>query len=104
DRRFSMTARLVLLVTSPRLPAGLLTAAALDLVRGNPGLAGADSELTAAVRAVGAEVTIGGVEDFLAAAGADGTAVWLAGPAGDEALARDIGMRLTRDPGRAELE
>ena len=33
-----MTARIVLLVTSPRLPAGLLTAAAWDVVRAAPGL------------------------------------------------------------------
>ena len=35
-----MTARVVLLVTSPRLPAGLLTAAAWDVVRAHPVLAG----------------------------------------------------------------
>ncbi|GAA4689175.1 nucleoside triphosphate pyrophosphohydrolase [Phytohabitans rumicis] len=99
-----MTARLVLLVTSPRLPAGLLTAAAWDLVRGHPVVAGTESEQVAAVRAAGAGVTIGGIDDLLAAAGDGGTAVWLAGPAGDEALARDLGMRVAREPGRAELE
>ena len=30
--------------------------------------------------------------------------VWLAGPAGDEALARELGLRLAREPGLAELE
>ena len=49
----SMPARIVLLVTSPRLPAGLLTAEAWDVVRAHPVLAGADSELTAAVRRAG---------------------------------------------------
>ena len=49
-RALSMTARIVLLVTSPRLPAGLLTAAAWDVVRAAPVLAGAESELTTAVR------------------------------------------------------
>jgi XTP/dITP diphosphohydrolase len=33
-----------------------------------------------------------------------GTVVWLAGPAGDEALARELGLRLAREPGLAELE
>lgn len=100
-----MTARLVLLVTSPRLPAGLLTAEAWDLVRAHPVLAAAESELAAAVRAAGGSVTIAtGTDALLAAAGADGTAVWLAGPTGDEAFARELGLRLTREPGRAELE
>ncbi|HEX7744638.1 MAG TPA: nucleoside triphosphate pyrophosphohydrolase, partial [Micromonosporaceae bacterium] len=39
-----MTARIVLLVTSPRLPAGLLTAAAWDVVRAGGVLAGTESE------------------------------------------------------------
>jgi XTP/dITP diphosphohydrolase len=30
--------------------------------------------------------------------------VWLAGPTGDEELARTLGLRLAREPGRAELE
>ena len=33
-----------------------------------------------------------------------GVAVWLAGPAGDESLARELGLRLAREPGLAELE
>jgi XTP/dITP diphosphohydrolase len=100
-----MTARLVLLVTSPRLPAGLLTAEAWDLVRAHPVLAAAQSELVAAVRAAGGSVTItAGTDALLAAAGADGTAVWLAGPTGDEAFARELGLRVAREPGRAELE
>lgn len=101
-----MTARVVLLVTSPRLPAGLLTAAAWDLVRGHPVLAGAESELIMAVRLAGAAVTITdqGADALLTAAQEHGTAVWLAGPTGDEALARTLGLRLAREPGRAELE
>lgn len=102
-----MPARIVLLVTSPRLPAGLLTAAAWDVVRASPVLAGAESELTAAVRAAGAEVLLvpdRPVDALLAAAGERGTAVWLAGPAGDEHLARELGMRLAREPGLADLE
>jgi XTP/dITP diphosphohydrolase len=102
-----MSARVVLLVTSPRLPVGLLTAAAWDVVRANPVLAAAESELTTAVRAAGGAVTVADgrpVEALLAAAAAAGTAVWLAGPAGDEDLARELGLRLAREPGLAELE
>jgi len=95
-------ARIVLLVTSPRLPAGLLSAAAWDLVRRTPVFAGVESEQTAALRAAGVSVTLTGrpVEDLLAA----GDAVWLAGPRGDEQVARDLGLRLAREPGLAELE
>lgn len=102
-----MSARIVLLVTSPRLPAGLLTAAAWDVVRENPVLAGAESELTTAVRAAGAEVTVidgGATQALLDAVATRGVAVWLAGPAGDESLARELGLRLAREPGLAELE
>jgi NTP pyrophosphatase (non-canonical NTP hydrolase) len=101
-----LPARIVLLVTSPRLPAGLLTAQAWDLVRTNAVFAGGDSAVTAALRAAGADVTVtaDGVTDLLAAASASGTAVWLAGPTGDEDLARTLGLRLAREPALAELE
>ncbi|MBM0239517.1 nucleoside triphosphate pyrophosphohydrolase, partial [Micromonospora sp. ATA32] len=102
-----MTARIVLLVTSPRLPAGLLTAAAWDVVREAPVLTGAESELTTAIRSTGAEVTVvegSATQALLDAVAAYGTAVWLAGPAGDESLARELGLRLAREPGLAELE
>ncbi|MFD2764085.1 nucleoside triphosphate pyrophosphohydrolase [Micromonospora eburnea] len=102
-----MTARIVLLVTSPRLPAGLLTAPAWDVVRSAQVLTGAESELARAVRSAGAEVTVlaeGATQALLDAAAAHGTAVWLAGPTGDEALARELGLRLAREPGLAELE
>jgi XTP/dITP diphosphohydrolase len=102
----SPAARLVLLVTSPRLPAGLLTAAAWDAVRAHPVLAAAESETTVALRAAGAEVTITAtpVPALLDAVAAGGGAVWLAGPAGDEPIARELGLRLAREPGLAELE
>ncbi len=99
--------RIVLLVTSPRLPAGLLTAAAWDVVREAPVLAGAESELTVAIRSAGAEVRLldgPAVPALLDAVAAHGTVVWLAGPAGDETLARELGLRLAREPGLAELE
>ncbi|MGC4771869.1 nucleoside triphosphate pyrophosphohydrolase [Micromonospora sp. DT44] len=102
-----MTARIVLLVTSPRLPAGLLTSAAWDVVRQHPVLTGAESELTTAVRQAGAEVTVvdgPATQALLDTVAAHGTAVWLAGPAGDESLARELGLRLAREPGLAEME
>lgn len=104
-----MSERILLLVTSPRLPAGLLTAAAWDLLRTHPVLAGADHPLVAAVRAAGGAVRVlspdeDGVEELLTAAAREGTVVWLAGPQGDEDLARRLGLRLVREPERAELE
>ncbi|MDG4807918.1 nucleoside triphosphate pyrophosphohydrolase [Micromonospora sp. WMMD1120] len=103
----STTARIVLLVTSPRLPAGLLTSAAWDVVRRHPVLTAAEGELVTAVRQAGVEVTVvdgPATQPLLDAVAAHGTVVWLAGPAGDEALARELGLRLARQPGLAELE
>jgi len=98
--------RIVLLVTSPRLPAGLLSAQAWDAVRTHPVLAWAESDLTATLRTVGVEVTVVAPDAavVLAALGEHGTVVWLAGPDGDESLARELGLRLAREPGLAELE
>lgn len=100
-------ARVVLLVTSPRLPAGLLTAQAWDLVRAHPVLTAAGGPLPEAVRAAGGQVRTvdaGAVAQLLSAAAAHGTVVWLAGPDGDADLARELGMRLAREPALAELE
>jgi len=100
-------ARVVLLVTSPRLPAGLLTAAAWDLVRSAPVFAATELPALTPLRANGAEVRVGVDQPgsaVLAAAQECGTAVWFAGPDGDQALARDLGLRLAREPGLAELE
>ncbi|MEV6924656.1 MazG family protein [Dactylosporangium sp. NPDC051485] len=101
-----MSGRVVLLVTSPRLPAGVLTAQAWDLVRAHPVLTADESEQAAALRAAGATVTAGAhdVDALIAAIAAHGTVVWLAGPDGDEQLARELGLRLAREPGLAELE
>ncbi|MEV2237084.1 nucleoside triphosphate pyrophosphohydrolase [Micromonospora sp. NPDC049891] len=99
--------RIVLLVTSPRLPAGLLTAAAWDVVRAAPVLVAEESELTTALRSAGAEVRVldgPPVPALLDAVAAQDTVVWLAGPAGDESVARELGLRLAREPGLAELE
>jgi XTP/dITP diphosphohydrolase len=102
-----VTARIILLVTSPRLPAGLLTAQAWDAVRAYPVMAGAESDQAAALRAAGVAVRRPAeppAAALLAAALADGAAVWLAGPSGDETIARELGLRLAREPGLAELE
>jgi XTP/dITP diphosphohydrolase len=101
-----MPRRIVLLVTSPRLPAGLLTADAWDLVRANPVLTAADGDQSAALRRAGASVTVtdGGADELFAALAEHDTVVWLAGPTGDESLARTIGLRLSREPSLAEME
>jgi NTP pyrophosphatase (non-canonical NTP hydrolase) len=101
-----MTARIVLLVTSPRLPAGLLTAAAWDLLRAHPVFTAADGEQPGALRASGIPVTVIDPDpEFLVRALTEHqTLVWLAGPAGDEDFARRLGLRLAREPSLAELE
>jgi XTP/dITP diphosphohydrolase len=101
-----MRDRIILLVTSPRMPAGLLTADAWDAVRAHPVLAAADGPLTAALRSAGATVTAtpATADDVLAAVARHGAVVWLAAPGGDEDLARELGLRLAREPGLADLE
>jgi XTP/dITP diphosphohydrolase len=101
-----MTARIVLLVTSPRLPAGLLTAAAWDLVRAHPVFTAADGDQVGALRAAGVPVTVIDPDpEFLVRALAEHQVlVWLSGPAGDEDFARRLGLRLAREPSLAELE
>src|SRR5690349_11609022 len=101
-----MTARIVLLVTSPRLPAGLLTAAAWDVVRAFPVFAAAESEQAAVLRQSGVPVTViePDPERLLAELGDGEAVVWLAVPAGDQDFARQLGLRLTRQPDLAELE
>jgi XTP/dITP diphosphohydrolase len=99
-----MTGRIVLLVTSPRLPAGLMTAEAWDTVRSLPVLAGEESEQTDALRVVGVPVRIVAPTADEVLGAADPDVVWLAGPTGDQRLARELGMRLAREPGLAELE
>ncbi len=96
--------RVVLLVTSPRLPAGLLTAQAWDLVRANPVLADRPTPQTEALLASGVDVRIVTPAADVVLAQAQPTVVWLAGPGGDESLARELGMRLAREPALAELE
>ncbi|MET0423967.1 MAG: MazG family protein [Actinoplanes sp.] len=101
-----MTARIVLLVTSPRLPAGLLTAAAWDVVRAHPVYAAAESAQAEALRISGVPVTIlePDPERLLAEIAGQPAVVWLGGPTGDQEFARSLGLRLTRDPDLAHLE
>ena len=107
-----MPRRIILLVTSPRLPAGLLTAAAWDVVRAFPVLTAAESEQAVALRAAGVTVTVvePSPEVVLTALGeqhAPGehhALVWLAGSTGDQSFARQLGLRLAREPALAELE
>ena len=101
-----MPRRIVLLVTSPRLPAGLLTAAAWDVARAHPVFASAESEQTGALRAAGVPVTVIEPDPQRVVAALDGqeAVVWLAGPAGDQDFARQLGLRLAREPDLAELE
>ncbi|MDI6098408.1 nucleoside triphosphate pyrophosphohydrolase [Actinoplanes sp. NEAU-A12] len=101
-----MSTRIVLLVTSPRLPAGLLTAEAWDAVRAYPVFAVAENNQTQALRVTGVPVTIldTDAQGFLDAIAGQPAAVWLAGPDGDQSFARQLGLRLAREPGLAELE
>jgi XTP/dITP diphosphohydrolase len=98
--------RLVLLVTSPRLPAGLLTAEAWDLVRAHPVYTAGEGDQADALRSCGASVTViePDPEILVTALAADPTVIWLAGAAGDEDFARRLGLRLAREPALAELE
>jgi XTP/dITP diphosphohydrolase len=101
-----MPARIVLLVTSPRLPAGLLTAAAWDLVRAHPVFAAGATEQSAALGAAGVPVTIvdPDPEALVRELATHDSIVWLAGAAGDDTFARQLGLRLAREPSLAELE
>ncbi|GIG58459.1 hypothetical protein Lfu02_28310 [Longispora fulva] len=98
-----MTRRIVLLVTSPRLPAGLLTAEAWDLVRAHPVYAGQESDQTEALRHAGVTLTVG-PPDLDALLALDETIVWLAGPTGDGDFARTLGRKLLLKPEQATLE
>jgi XTP/dITP diphosphohydrolase len=100
-----VTARIVLLVTSPRLPAGLLTAAAWDVVRAHPVFTAADSAQASALRASGVPVTVIDPDpDYLISRISDGAVVWLGGADGDLDFTRRLGLRLANEPSLAELE
>jgi XTP/dITP diphosphohydrolase len=102
--------RLILLATSPRLPAGLLSATGWQALRAGPVYA-ADpgGAQPVAVAAAGIAVAALAIDDPRAAAfefrerARGGAAVWLAGPDGDPAFARAVGDLVAR-AGGAELE
>ena len=73
-------------------------------MRALPVFTAADSEQAAALRVAGVAVRIAEspVDELIREAKTG--AVWLAGPGGDEDLARELGLRLAREPGLAELE
>ena len=98
--------RIVLLVTSPRLPAGLLTAEAWDLLRAHPVYTPAEGDQVDALRSSGITITVvePDPETLIAALATHETVIWLAGAAGDEDFARRLGLRLAREPALAELE
>jgi len=100
--------RLNLLVTSPRLPAGLLTADAWDLVRSTPVFAAAESPLADAVRDAGGTVTVVAGDPTRQAkvfrdAARGGAATWLTGADGDAGFAHALGDQVEAD-GEAEIE
>jgi XTP/dITP diphosphohydrolase len=102
--------RLLLVASTPRLPAGLLSAAGWAALRAGPVYA-ADpgTDQAQAVAAAGIPVTELPAADPRAAAHAfrelarGGVAVWLAGPDGDPAFAAALGDLVARTGG-AELE
>lgn len=102
-----MPGRIVLLHTSPRLPAGLLTARAWDLLRSAGVYAGAETPQLTALGEAGVQVTVV-ADDPVGALLADPapTVVWLAAADGDRALARALSQRLVgaADPPVLEAE
>ncbi len=99
---------LYLLATSPRLPAGVMTAQAWDLLRAYPVYTGAESATVEAVRAAGEKVMViegtasAQAEQFRKGAATSGEtepgAVWLVGIDGDQDFARALGQQLLRSP------
>ena len=101
-----MAGTLILLATTHRVPAGLLTWRAWDTLRSAPRvLAGsADHPLLPAVRDAGVQVEV--VEPDarrLVDAARAGTVVWLAAPDGDEELMRRVGELAVADPLEIEV-
>jgi XTP/dITP diphosphohydrolase len=100
------TDRLVLVASSPRLPAGLLSAAGWDALRAGPVYtAEVATDQARAVAAAGIAVQALSIVDTAAAAGElrelarGGVAVWLAGPTGDPDLARAVAELAARGAG-----
>lgn len=83
--------RIVLLVTSPRLPAGLFTAQAWDLLRAHPVLAGAHTPQVEAARAAGADVRVLQTKPSAAPSAEEGSPLGV--PAEEGSLVTTIGVR-----------
>jgi len=104
--------RLLLVTSSPRLPAGVLSWPAWEALRSGPVHAlDPDSPQALAVRAAGIPVHPAPAADGRELAAGfrdlarDGrTAVWLAGPDGDPDFARALGHLVARETSGAELE
>jgi XTP/dITP diphosphohydrolase len=103
--------RIIVLVTSPRLPAGLLSADGWDAVRNHPVLAAGPGPLADAVRAAGGSVTEVGAEPAVALTRLrepveGGTVVWLAGAADPvtAGLAGELGNGGANNGGFGEVE
>jgi len=103
-----VTDRLVLVLTSARLPPGLLTWPAWAALRASPVFAGAESDQVSAVRAAGVDVIIlaglpaAQAQAFRQRARPGGAAAWLAGPDGDPQLLAEVERLLVGSPA-AEL-
>ncbi len=99
-----MTATIHWLVTSPRLPAGLMSAQAWDLLRAATHVyAGQTSPTVAAVEAADVAVTV--VPHAKAVETLRGTGgVWIAHEDGDEDLARELAESLARGGDGAHVE
>jgi XTP/dITP diphosphohydrolase len=105
--------RLLLVASSPRVPAGVLSWPAWEALRAGPvHAADPDCAQALAVRSAGIPVApLAGADDralafaFRDLARGGRTAVWLAGPDGDPGFARTLGDLVAREPGGgAELE
>ena len=101
-----MTAvRVVVVVSSPRTPAGCLTWPAWRALQAGPVLHGPGSPHLPALVAAGVVLEPLATDAALVMerALADGRATWLAGPDGDPVLVRELGLRSARTTG-VELE
>jgi XTP/dITP diphosphohydrolase len=99
--------RIVMLVTPPRLPGGLLSRPAWEcLTTAEVVCAGGHTPPTTALEAAGIEVRIIEPSPQRLREELTGreTMVWLAHPSYDGALARELGTLLLKEPGFAEIE
>lgn len=92
------------LITSPRLPAGLLSGAAWKVLHsGTAVYAATQTPLVQALRDADVEVAVVPVAEAIERLTTDG-GVWLAGPDGDQALVRKLSGDLADGRGGLEIE